>query len=157
MGIFDRLEEVIKSYLNDDDGRSFDRSSPNQRQAYTDPDLEAAYKELNDYLKGGSAKKKSASFDTGNFYTQKGQTQGSFDRREPLVPESIRQDFAELGLSPGASPEECKAAYKKLLKIHHPDRHAGHPGNMKKATEKSARINAAFDHIERWRQTGKAE
>jgi curved DNA-binding protein CbpA len=46
---------------------------------------------------------------------------------------------------------ECKAAYKKLLKLHHPDRHAGHTGNMKKATEKSARINAAYDRIEKWR------
>jgi curved DNA-binding protein CbpA len=48
-------------------------------------------------------------------------------------------------------------AYKKLLKIHHPDRHAGHPGNMKKATEKSARINAAYQKIEHWRETGKTE
>ncbi|MDR0568327.1 MAG: J domain-containing protein [Spirochaetaceae bacterium] len=68
----------------------------------------------------------------------------------------MKRDFAELGLSPGASQEECKAAYKKLLKIHHPDRHAGHSENMRKATEKSARINTAFDRIEHWRQTGKA-
>ena len=159
MGIIDRLEDVIKSYLNDEDRGISGKSSKNWRQGYTDPDMEAAYEELNDYLRGGSEKKKSSSFDTGNFYTRNAQgTQaGGFDRRETLIPESIRQDFAELGLSPKASPEECKAAYKKLLKIHHPDRHAGHPGNMKKATEKSARINAAFDRIERWRQTGKAE
>jgi len=41
--------------------------------------------------------------------------------------------------------------------VHHPDRHAGHPGNMKKATEKSARINAAHQRIERWRETGKVD
>jgi DnaJ-domain-containing protein 1 len=156
MGIIDRLEEVIKSYLNDEDGGVSDRSSKNWRQAYADPDLEAAYQELNEYLKGGSGK----TFDTGNFSQTEQKRPGSqgsdFKHPETSVPESIRKDFAELGLSPGASPEECKAAYKKLLKIHHPDRHAGHPGNMKKATEKSARINAAFDRIERWR-TGKGE
>ncbi|MDR2631686.1 MAG: J domain-containing protein [Spirochaetaceae bacterium] len=69
----------------------------------------------------------------------------------------MRRDFEELGLSPGASAAECKAAYKQLLKKHHPDRHAGHPGNMKKATEKSARLNAAYDRIERWRRTGRVE
>ncbi|MDR2094638.1 MAG: J domain-containing protein, partial [Treponema sp.] len=71
-------------------------------------------------------------------------------------PEELRPDFAELGLPFGASAGECKAAYKKLLNTHHPDRHAGHAGNMKKATEKSARINAAYDRIEKWR-AGKGE
>jgi curved DNA-binding protein CbpA len=66
----------------------------------------------------------------------------------------LRGDFAELGLPFDASEEDCKQAYKKLLKIHHPDRHAGHEGNMKKATEKSARINAAYDRIQRWREGG---
>jgi DnaJ-class molecular chaperone len=72
-------------------------------------------------------------------------------------PESLRSDFEELGLAFGASADACKAAYKKLLKLHHPDRHAGHEGNMRKATAKSARINAAYDRIERWRETGKTE
>jgi curved DNA-binding protein CbpA len=73
------------------------------------------------------------------------------------MPETLRSDFAELGLPFGASADECKQAYKRLLKQHHPDRHGGHPENMKKATEKAARINAAFDRIERWRKTGKTE
>jgi hypothetical protein len=28
---------------------------------------------------------------------------------------------------------------------------------MKKATEKSARINAAYDRVQRWRETGRAD
>jgi curved DNA-binding protein CbpA len=71
------------------------------------------------------------------------------------VPESLRPDFAELGVPFGASAEDCKAVYKNLLKIHHPDRHAGHAENMRKATEKSARINAAYDRINKWRETGR--
>jgi DnaJ-domain-containing protein 1 len=66
-------------------------------------------------------------------------------------PEELRPDFAELGLPFGAGAEDCKTAYKRLLKLHHPDRHAGHEGNMKKATEKATRINAAYDRIEKWR------
>ena len=130
------------------------------KQHFSDPDVEAAYEELNDYLKGNSEKKR---FDdeinsgkrnfTGNPNTQKNQRPNPTSQ----IPETIKQAFAELGLSPEATPDECKATYKKLLKIHHPDRHAGHEGNMKKATEKSARINSAFDRIEKWRQTGKAE
>ncbi|MDR2209856.1 MAG: J domain-containing protein [Spirochaetaceae bacterium] len=63
----------------------------------------------------------------------------------------MRPDFAELGLPFGAGADECKAAYRRLLKLHHPDRHAGHQGNMEKATKKMAKINAAYDRIEKWR------
>jgi DnaJ-domain-containing protein 1 len=159
MGIIDRLGDVIKSYLSDDeDGPVFQGSS--SRRTYTDPDLEAAFEELDDYLKGGGETKSNAgSFGQQGAYGQgaSGQAaQGQKTAGTTQMPESLKADFAELGVSPGASEEVCKAAYKKLLKIHHPDRHAGHPGNMKKATEKSARINAAYERIEQWRQTGKA-
>jgi DnaJ-class molecular chaperone len=148
MGILDRLEDVIKSYLNDEDEGIFRKSSKNWKERNADPDVEAAYRELNDYLKGDSESKP--------FHAERGPKQPR-PPQEPPIPDSIKRDFAELGLTPGASSEDCKRAYKKLLKIHHPDRHAGHPENMRKATEKSARINTAFDRIERWRRTGKSE
>ncbi|QQO08227.1 J domain-containing protein [Breznakiella homolactica] len=160
--IFDRLGNVIKSYLNDEDERLFGSGSRRQHQSQGDPDLDAAYEELDDFLKGESPKhsfwRDDFSDDPGK-NTGAGKTGGAAqgNRAKPAVPEALRQDFAELGVSFGAGAAECKAAYKKLLKIHHPDRHAGHPGNMKKATEKSARINASYRRIEIWRETGKIE
>ena len=137
MGIWDRLGSVIKSYLNDDAHTSFGGSAAKGYAGRADPDLDAAYEELDDFLNEG----KNAS--------------GAADRGEPArprrpVPQELKADFAELGLSPDASAAECKAAYKKLLKIHHPDRHAGNPENMKKATEKAARVNAAYRRLENW-------
>ena len=126
MGIWDRLGNVFKSYINDEDERIFHKSA---QEKHTDPDLDAAYEELDDFLSGGKTSEK--------------------PKGKP-IPAEIREDLAELGLSPDATAEECKAAYKKLLKIHHPDRHAGNPENMKKATEKTARVNAAYKRLERW-------
>jgi hypothetical protein len=155
MGIFDRFGEVLKSYLNDEDGRAFGNHSegtPHSRKGrYNDPDVEAAFEELDEYLKGGKPGASVKSDAAGSSRAAAGN-----NRSVQLFPESFIGDFAELGLPLGASADECKAAYKKLLKLHHPDRHAGHAANMKKATDKSARINAAFDRIERWRQTGQA-
>lgn len=190
MGVFDRLGDVIKSYLNDEDEKIFGRSSRGHQRG-GDPDLDAAFDELNDFLGGDSAG--SGGGDSGGARRDRWrgivdeEPEGKYRRQDGAgggagsakggaggtrgaggaygtagaagqgtPPEALRQDFAELGLSPGASAEECKAAYKRLLKIHHPDRHAGHAGNMKKATEKSARINAAYDRIVRWRETGKS-
>jgi DnaJ-domain-containing protein 1 len=159
MGIFDRIGDVIKSYLNDEDKRLFGHTPHESWGSSPDPDVEAAFEELNDYLSGGAGGQKTASGagrrsgNTGYGHTahQAGAAQSAG------IPQALNQAFAELGLAPGASAEECKAAYKQLLKKHHPDRHAGHPGNMKKATEKSARLNAAYDRIERWRRTGKTD
>jgi DnaJ-domain-containing protein 1 len=147
MSILDRVADVIKSYLNDDD-----KASHNTRHYDNDPDYEAAFQELNDYLNREESRTAS-SRQKYTEYTGTGTSRG--DYTPDRVPEDLRKDFAELGLPAGSSPEACKAAHKKLLKIHHPDRHAEHPGNMKKATEKTARINAAYDRIEKWHQTEK--
>ncbi|MDR2758449.1 MAG: J domain-containing protein [Spirochaetaceae bacterium] len=155
MGFFDRIEDIIKSYLHDDDDHIFGRSAGKEWSSSPDPDLKAAFEELNDFLSGGSGKEKTGFGAGGN--TGYGRAEGFGPAQTSGVSEALRQDFAELGLTPGASAGECKAAYKQLLKKHHPDRHAGHPGNLKKATEKSARLNAAYDRIERWRQTGRVE
>jgi DnaJ-domain-containing protein 1 len=152
VGIFDRLGDVIRSYLNDTG--SGPSTGTSGRRRYADPDLDAAYEELEGFLGGashGSGRRNSWE----KRFDQENGPGGNADGKVP--PESIRADFEALGLPFGASAEECKAAYKKLLKLHHPDRHAGHEGNMKKATAKSARINAAYDRIEKWRETGKAE
>ena len=135
MGIWERLGNVIKSYINDDykgyvSGSGGSGSAGSRRHG--DPDLDAAYEELDDFLQGGAAHHKREA-----------------PGERPIPPE-LREDFAELGLTPGASPADCKAAYKKLLKIHHPDRHTTEAEAMKKATEKTARVNAAYRRLEKW-------
>jgi hypothetical protein len=193
VGIFDRLGDVIKSYLNDEDGRIFGNVHPQGDRPRGDPDLEAAWDELNGFLNGEDNPKKhdsnaegrsgdgwgarpgdrntggwSGGGNTGGAWSGSRNTGGNFAgsrenstggqssaRTAARIPEELRPDFAELGLPFGASADECKTAYKRLLKLHHPDRHAGHEGNMRKATEKSARINAAYDRIEKWREREK--
>lgn len=169
---FDRLGDVIKNFLDEDDAKTFGSGG---RRPSGDPDLDSAYEELDEFLRTGAdpaPKRERPSADPwgagrrgGGAWSDPRSGQGSGPRPSgayrPAPPadesEKLRPDFAELGVPFKASPEECKAAYKKLLKIHHPDRHAGHPGNMKKATEKSARINASYQRIERWRETGKVD
>jgi curved DNA-binding protein CbpA len=62
----------------------------------------------------------------------------------------LKADFDCLGVAFGADAAVCKAAYRALLKKHHPDRYA--KADAGKATAKAAGINAAYDRIERWRR-----
>ncbi|MDR0502700.1 MAG: J domain-containing protein [Treponema sp.] len=150
MGIWDRLGSVINSYINDMAGEKTGESPSSGRFSSRDPDLDAAFDELNDFLNQkdtGYTKKENAKNDWQDFES------AGASSKSKIPPEELRADFELLGVSFGADADECKAAYKKLLKIHHPDRHTGHEGNYKKATEKSAKLNAAYDRIEKWRES----
>ncbi|MDR1837889.1 MAG: J domain-containing protein [Treponema sp.] len=159
MGIWSRLGNVINSYINDFGGQTADRFKTYGNPRSGDPDLDAAYDELDDFLNmkntGGSTRNsENAREYTWQDSRQSFNSAGERSKRANLPPEELRPDFEILGVPFGADEETCKAAYKKLLKIHHPDRHTGHEGNYKKATERSAKINAAWDRIEKWRTNG---
>jgi len=160
MGIFNRLGTVINSYFSDFENETAGRLRSSQRSS-GDPDFDAAYEELNDFLnkknpkseRAESSRQYSWKDDDSEFngFKSNAKTSSAKNAGYKLPPEELRADFEILNVPFGADDETCKQAYKKLLKIHHPDRHAGHAGNYKKATEKSAKINAAWDRIENWR------
>jgi len=155
MGIFDRLGNVINSYFNDFSRETNSRFKSSGNYRSNDPDLDAAFEELNEYL--NDKKTNSGGKQTENRYSWRDSEDAKSEtahKTKPsgqnLPPQELRADYELLGVPFGADDETCKAAYKKLLKIHHPDRHAGHEGNYKKATERSAKINAAWDRITTW-------
>ena len=58
--------------------------------------------------------------------------------------------YKVLGVSPSASDDEIKAAYRKLVKKYHPDRYTD-SALKEQAAEKIKEINAAYAEIERIR------
>lgn len=55
-----------------------------------------------------------------------------------------KDPHAVLGLEPGASPEEIKAAWRTLARRHHPDLTGDDPEVARRATTRMAEINAAY-------------
>jgi hypothetical protein len=160
MSIMSRLGDLLRSYLLDDDfDDGFDDFDEGAARGGVrgDPDLDNAWTELNAFLGGASSAWTGKPRDWEDPYRSgagesRGYRQETGNRRGP--PERLRADFAELGVAFGADEETCKTAYKRLLKTHHPDRHAMHEDNMKKANDRSARITAAYKNIRLWRSTG---
>lgn len=65
--------------------------------------------------------------------------------------------YAVLGVAPDASDEEIKQRHRALVREHHPDRLTAQglpPEFVKQATDKLARINAAYDAVRKLRGQG---
>ena len=134
--IFDRLGNLLKSVLQDD---SDDDPRPSQKTSFSDPDLQDAWAELNEFMNTGTETEKSTK-----------QTSA-----RPLIPRELEKDYKLLGVSHTAGMEEIAKTYKKLLSKHHPDRFASDPAAFEKATENAKRISASFQRIKQYKASGK--
>jgi len=63
---------------------------------------------------------------------------------------NIHKSLKVLGLTPDASFQEARKAYKKLVKRWHPDRFFDDASQMNNAEEALKRINQAYTDIEAW-------
>ena len=67
----------------------------------------------------------------------------------------MNDPYSILGVSPSATDDEIKTAYRKLSQQYHPDKHLD--SVMEEiATQKMAEINAAYDQIMNMRRSGAA-
>jgi len=146
--LFERMGNLFRTFFEDDE---YDDTKP--RSNYTDPDMQDAWEELNEYLSGNEqthTRKKSSN--TG--YSSTGYKRKEYNRAQGIS-EELRQDYKNLEVKFGAPFEEVKKAYKNLLREYHPDRHSTDPKKMEKATEITQRINYSFQRIKKYFETGR--
>ncbi len=155
MDFTDRLAEFLRSLMgnkgDEGTGRTGNRSGagagyPGSDPGYRDPDLRAAWEELEDYMRGGSG---TAGQPGGAAGERSGPwSRGDGRRRpEPPVDESLRQDFANLEVPFGADIETVRRSYKAMILKYHPDKFAGDPEKQRVALEITKKINESFERI----------
>lgn len=149
--IFDRLGNLIKSFVQSDSGSENSRGS-------SDPDLNDAWDELDEYLRTGKERDQQGADSTarqndgGNRSTQGGAYSGRSRAGEP--PEELRQDYGNLELPFGAPFDAVRKAYKTMLIEYHPDKHSGSQDRQRIANEITKKINYSFQRIKRYHDTG---
>lgn len=164
--IFDRFERLFKSWVAgtaEDVGERSNRSSG-------DPDFQAAMDELDDFLNSDrtatqererreaadrarreredAARRRSGPFAGGGAFG------GAGGQRATGPHPKLVAAYRTLGLAYGVPFAQVKSAYKKLLMRNHPDRNSATPEQLKRSTEISAQINAAYQRIETWVTSG---
>lgn len=162
--IFERLEKLIQAWINSSVNAAPPTGRSRTQTHYRDPDLDAAMAELDDFLDPSKT-------ETEKREEQQRRAQAERERRErdeqarryraqsgahmsgEETSAAIAEAYRYLGLAPYAPFAEVKAAYKKLLFKYHPDRNSRSPEELKKATETSTRINAAYQIIETYEES----
>lgn len=68
------------------------------------------------------------------------------ERPDPIPPEVARY-YANLELPVGSSAEEVRAAYKRLMRRYHPDRHLADEHKAKVATQLAQELRVAYEGL----------
>lgn len=167
--MFDRLGEYLKDYINDDEQGIF--SSPeeekhnentnniyqeNKSQSEENVDTKTSNKEFkfdtskqqSEYNK--TENKQKHTYKKTEHSKSKPKNTNQTSGKRYYVPFELYDDFKTLCLIPGTNLDECKIAYKSLLKQFHPDKFANEPEKQKEATEITSSITSAFTRIKTW-------
>jgi DnaJ-domain-containing protein 1 len=160
--IFDRFERMFKSWVAgaaDDVEELF--GAARVRGSSGDSDLDAAMDELDDFLNAGRTETEARERDRARREREeaarRSSTSSSSYSRPSGPPATLVKAYRSLGLAYGTPFPEVKAAYKRLLMQNHPDRNSATPEQLKRSTEISTQLNAAYQTIETWNTTGKLD
>ena len=144
--LFDRLGDLLRTVLGGDGGTTTSSGRrPGRPSHIDDPDLAAAWDELEDYL--DSDDPASGAGGGGRQQHRPGGGDRTAAKKDPRP--HLRADYETLGVPFGAPMTDVRRSYKRLMRAHHPDRFANDPGKQAAATRKAARINDAYSRIER--------
>jgi DnaJ-domain-containing protein 1 len=164
--IFDRFERLFKSWISSDTAELFGSSGARGSRSGAsrgggDPDFESAKDELDDFLDTGRTETEARERDRERREREESARRSSSSyttySRPAGPPPALLQAYRSLGLNYPTPFPEVKAAYKRLLMQNHPDRNSATPEQLKRSTEISVILNAAYHRIETWNSTGKLD
>jgi DnaJ-domain-containing protein 1 len=107
---------------------------------------ERAFREFQDQAaRGGPRTSSSSSSSSSSSRSGKRSARNPFARKDTQLVEY----YKVLDLQIGATHDEIKTSYRKLMRKYHPDRHVGAPQKQKAATELTMRVTQAYNEIMR--------
>lgn len=172
--IFDRFEKMFMSWVSGAASDAEEILGHGRSGSYSgmrgsgDADFDDAMAELDEYLGKGRSESAAREREAARESERRRAAEEARRRQESSSayssgyarsgpPEALIQAYRTLGLAYGTPFPEVKAAYKRLLMQNHPDRNSATPEQLKRSTEISAQINAAYHRIVTWNTKGKLD
>ena len=131
MGIFSRVVDILKTELNDATDKMKYKYDADGFISFDDVDKE--YEKM---------------FGTGA--QEEETTYENYRSQEANAPDPSEKEYYEaLEVPYGASYEQIKTAYKKLIKEYHPDKYHNEPKKHQMALEVTQRLNKAYNYFQK--------
>ncbi len=137
------------------------------RRYFTDRDFREAWEELEEFIRVGKFSERLGRNTFGEGFTR-GFTEKAKQSGKEKTHENkgykikikhgdsiLEEDYNNLGVSLGASLEDVKRSYKKLLKKYHPDNYPDDSEKQKLATEITKKLNISYQRIKQYKQNNK--
>ena len=134
--LIERFERILRSFFSTDTGAG------RWEEAADDQDFQNARDELDDFLKSDNI--------SGGSYKSTRKKDDPFSYRFRMPPDSLKQDYQSLEVPFGASFDEVRAAYRSLMRRHHPDIHTADREQQERATRKAQELNISYQRIKAW-------
>lgn len=138
---YERLGRILGSYLDEDESFHLNNSYGYEKQ---NESVKTDTENFNDNEPQRPVKLRRA----GNT-VQRERPKVKVKKLNP-VPKELFNDFYILELPPGSELEDCKNAYRNLMKKYHPDNFSGNKSMEDEATERTSRIINSFRRIRVW-------
>ena len=139
MGVIDRFAQLARGTLVSLTDRTFGRTQKPLAKL-SDVELE---EELMRRRRARAAKRSDGGSVEDAVRDSRALAAAKGEQRSPQK-QQVTQYYANLELSPGATLDEVRKAYRDLMKRYHPDKHLGNPERHKAATELAQSLTRAY-------------
>ncbi|MCR4790408.1 MAG: J domain-containing protein [Treponemataceae bacterium] len=145
---FDKLGDLLKDYIDDENQQKQNLNVQNfSSKEQVKKTIADAFNIHDFFHTKPKSQGKIFSSPNDDFNVKKPQ----FERiQKKSLTDELINDFRKLGLEAPSSLEECKAAYKKLIKKYHPDNYLNAPSDYEKATKITISLTESLDRIKEW-------
>ncbi len=163
---FDRLNSILKSLDNLFDDFFEDTYTT---RYFRDRDFRDAWEELDEFIRlGRFSERESFSERLGRSAFRENSTREKQNKEKKNQSktkgykikinygvDNLKEDYNNLEVTTGASMEDVKKSYKKLLKKYHPDNYPEGSEQQKIATEITKKLNISYQRIKQFNQGNK--
>ncbi|ANQ49340.1 J domain-containing protein [Flammeovirga sp. MY04] len=139
--LVDRFKDILRSAINDQIA-----NNP-MFQDLMDKDFEKEWKKYYEEIINNNKTQQNYSYQ--DFDSQQSYQQGNYQQQKKAEPSLEEKHYNALEVPKGSDFATIKKAYRKMIKVYHPDLFQGDPKKQEMAQKVTLEINEAYNYFEK--------
>ncbi|MBB3697781.1 DnaJ domain-containing protein [Flammeovirga yaeyamensis] len=139
--LVDRFKDILRSAINDQIA-----NNP-MFQDLMDKDFEKEWKKYYEEIINNNKTQQNYSYQ--DYDSQQSYQQGNYQQQKKAEPSLEEKHYNALEVPKGSDFATIKKAYRKMIKVYHPDLFQGDPKKQEMAQKVTLEINEAYNYFEK--------